>query len=53
MMQGVSSSSVCLGMDELFYCGSPCAFHINVGYSKNLIIMIRLILVDRKHRYKV
>ena len=24
----VSSSSVCLGWATLFYCGTPCAFHI-------------------------
>ena len=24
----VSSSSGCLGWAELFYCGTPCAFHI-------------------------
>ena len=25
---GVSSSSWCLGWAALFYCGTPCAFHI-------------------------
>ena len=27
---GGSSSSWCFGYSPLFYCGAPCAFHINI-----------------------
>ena len=34
---GVSSSSGCLGWATLFYCGTPCAFHIII------LLVLRLI----------